>query len=59
MHLQPVFSGARTLGGHVASSLFSRGLCLPSGSSLTDAEQDEICTKFARALGHRGRVTPA
>ena len=49
MHPQPVFSGARTLGGHLAPSLFPRGLCLPSGSSLTDAEQDEICTEFARA----------
>ena len=38
MHLQPIFSEARVIGGSVAADLFERGLCLPSGSSLT-AEQ--------------------
>jgi len=42
MHLQPVFSGCRTVGGAVAAELFERGLCLPSGSSLTDAQRDFI-----------------
>ena len=50
MHLQPVFGGARTLGGAVAGRLFDRGLCLPSGSSLTDAEQAEICAEITAAL---------
>lgn len=35
MHLQPVFAGYQALGGMVAEDLFRRGLCLPSGSSLT------------------------
>ncbi|MGH7434481.1 MAG: DegT/DnrJ/EryC1/StrS family aminotransferase [Polyangiaceae bacterium] len=42
MHMQPVFSGCRSIGGGVAEALFLRGLCLPSGSSLTDAECDLI-----------------
>ncbi len=43
MHLQPVFSGARAIGGEVARRLFERGICLPSGSSLTDVERDRVC----------------
>src|SRR5262249_46233254 len=39
MHLQPLFAGCRTVGGAVAEELFGDGLCLPSGSALTDAER--------------------
>jgi pyridoxal phosphate-dependent aminotransferase EpsN len=43
MHLQPVFSGCRVVGGgSVAAALFDRGLCLPSGSSLTPADREFI-----------------
>lgn len=42
MHLQPVFAGSGVVGGAVSESLFARGLCLPSGSNLTDAEIDEV-----------------
>jgi dTDP-4-amino-4,6-dideoxygalactose transaminase len=42
MHLQPVFAGARTIGGSVAEDLFVRGLCLPSGSSLTEADRARV-----------------
>ena len=45
MHLQPVFADARSVGGAVSQRLFDRGLCLPSGSSLTDEQQDEICVQ--------------
>jgi len=38
MHLQPVFRGCRTVGGSVAAELFDRGLCLPSGTAMTDAD---------------------
>jgi dTDP-4-amino-4,6-dideoxygalactose transaminase len=40
MHLQPVFADCRLRGGSVAADLFARGLCLPSGSSLT--QQDRL-----------------
>jgi dTDP-4-amino-4,6-dideoxygalactose transaminase len=42
MHLQPVFAGCDTVGGAVAADLFERGLCLPSGSALTQAELEEV-----------------
>jgi dTDP-4-amino-4,6-dideoxygalactose transaminase len=38
MHMQPVFSECRAVGGAVSARIFERGLCLPSGSSLTDAD---------------------
>jgi pyridoxal phosphate-dependent aminotransferase EpsN len=42
MHLQPVFSECAMRGGAVAESLFSRGLCLPSGSSLTAEQRQRV-----------------
>ena len=42
MHLQPVFAGRRVVGGAVAARLFEHGLCLPSGSSLTEADQQRV-----------------
>ncbi|HXW39360.1 MAG TPA: DegT/DnrJ/EryC1/StrS family aminotransferase, partial [Acidimicrobiales bacterium] len=42
LHLQPVFAEARVLGGANCETVFDRGLCLPSGSSLTDAEQERV-----------------
>lgn len=38
MHMMPVFEGCEFFGGAVDKSLFERGLCLPSGSSLTDEQ---------------------
>ncbi|MSN86225.1 DegT/DnrJ/EryC1/StrS family aminotransferase [Riemerella anatipestifer] len=42
MHLQPVFADAPYYGGRVAEQLFENGLCLPSGSNLTDADRQRI-----------------
>ena len=42
MHLQPVFRGCRVRGGDVSASLFERGLCLPSGSSMTEADFERV-----------------
>ncbi len=42
MHLQPVFKGARTIGGAVAERLFAHGICLPSGSGLSVAERKRV-----------------
>ncbi len=38
MHRQPVFAGCRIRGGAVADDLFARGLCLPSGTAMTDED---------------------
>ena len=42
MHLQPLYRDRRVIGGSVAARLFELGLCLPSGSSLTDAQRDRV-----------------
>ena len=55
MHMQPVFKSreqgagskgrkyaARAVGGKVAEDLFNRGLCLPSGTAMTNADLDRI-----------------
>ena len=51
MHLQPVFRGRRVVGGAVAEELFERGLCLPSGSALTDGDLERIAGVVRRACG--------
>jgi len=42
LHLQPVFADCPKRGGDVAADLFARGLCLPSGSNLSDVELERI-----------------
>jgi dTDP-4-amino-4,6-dideoxygalactose transaminase len=57
MHLQPVFYNSfknakaqsgkkrypcRVVGGAVAENLFERGLCLPSGTAMTEADLDRV-----------------
>lgn len=42
LHLQPVFQGCTYRGGAVAEDLFTRGLCLPSGSNLSYEELNKI-----------------
>ncbi|HLT72545.1 MAG TPA: aminotransferase class I/II-fold pyridoxal phosphate-dependent enzyme [Cyclobacteriaceae bacterium] len=39
MHLQPVFEGCLCYGGAVSAGLFENGLCLPSGSAMTNEDQ--------------------
>lgn len=46
MHLQPVFKNSPYYGNKVAENLFDTGLCLPSGSNLTEAERVRIRTKI-------------
>lgn len=42
MHLQPVFADAPYYGTNVSEELFENGLCLPSGSNLTDEDRRRI-----------------
>lgn len=42
MHLQPIFSNYPYYGNQVAETLFETGLCLPSGSNLTDEDRTRI-----------------
>ncbi len=42
MHMQPVFKGTPFFGDGVSEKLFENGLCLPSGSNLTEEEWGRI-----------------
>lgn len=42
MHLQPIFADAPYYGTKVAEQLFADGLCLPSGSNMTDDDRASI-----------------
>ena len=42
MHLQPLFKDAPFYGSSVSETLFDNGLCLPSGSNLSQTEKNRI-----------------
>ncbi len=50
MHMQPLYKGAPYHGAGFDESLFANGLCLPSGSDMSDAEQDEVISRILRLL---------
>jgi len=50
LHMQPLFARAPTYENGVSERLFAHGLCLPSGSSLTVTEQEEIIDRVIKAL---------
>jgi len=54
MHLQPLFAGAGYFGTGVDEALFETGLCLPSGSDMTNTQQDEVIGHILDILD-RGR----
>ena len=49
MHLQPVFKGTSSYLNGVSDDLFNRGLCLPSGSSLSSDDQMRV-TQVVKAV---------
>lgn len=51
MHLQPVFADCEYVGRGVSDKLFEDGLCLPSGSGMTDAERDRVIAEFRKCFG--------
>lgn len=50
MHLQPVFESSLYFGERVSEDLFERGLCLPSGSDLTQVQLHKIADCIAESL---------
>ena len=42
MHLQPVFENYPAYLNGVSEELFSKGLCLPSGTNLSDIDKKRI-----------------
>jgi dTDP-4-amino-4,6-dideoxygalactose transaminase len=51
MHLQPAYRDCQYVGDGFEDDLFATGLCLPSGSSLTDAQRDEVIGRLKVLLG--------
>lgn len=51
LHLQPVFAEAPAVVTGTSEALFDRGLCLPSGSVLTDDDVDRVIESAGRAIG--------
>lgn len=51
MHMQPIFESAPRYVNGVSESLFEQGLCLPSGSNLTDSDMQRIESKLISFFG--------
>jgi dTDP-4-amino-4,6-dideoxygalactose transaminase len=51
MHLQPIFEKYPFYGSNVAQNLFENGLCLPSGSNLTDIDRERISKIIKSVFG--------
>jgi len=52
MHLQPLYEKYPYYGGTVCKELFEKGLCLPSGSNLTDIDRERIQNVIAAVFKH-------
>jgi len=48
MHRQPIYKDYEIAGGEIAESLFERGLCLPSSSSLTHDQLERVAEAVRR-----------
>ena len=53
MHLQPLYRGAKFVGGQVAERLFETGLALPSGSAMSDSDMDRVLDAITAFLESR------
>jgi len=50
MHLQPLFSDTLVIEDGTSETLFEKGICLPSGSSMSDEEVYYVCDTLKKAL---------
>jgi dTDP-4-amino-4,6-dideoxygalactose transaminase len=57
LHLQPVFASCAYRGGTIAAQLFERGLCLPSGSAMTNADLERV-VHIIRGSAARTSIAP-
>ncbi len=53
LHMQPLYRGTECIGGAVSEELFARGLCLPSGSNMTEADLQRVVRAVRCAFGCR------
>lgn len=61
MHAQPVYLASPSRLDGTADRLFATGLCLPSGSGMSHADQERVVVALRAALGRRpaARTAPA
>jgi pyridoxal phosphate-dependent aminotransferase EpsN len=52
MHLQPVFGECPAYVNGVSQRLFENGLCLPSGTAMSDADLERVAGCFLKAVRH-------
>ena len=50
MHLQPIFDGCKMYGGENSEYLFKYGLCLPSGSNMTNEDLKRIVNQIKQSF---------
>jgi UDP-N-acetylbacillosamine transaminase len=50
MHLQPLFKEAMAVVDGTSEILFEKGICLPSGSSMSDQDVYRVCDVVRKAL---------
>ena len=50
MHMQPIYKDAPYYGGDICEKLFEQGLCLPSGSSLTNEDVNRVISALHDVL---------
>lgn len=53
MHQQPLYAGTPYYGSGVDERLFEQGLCLPSGSDMTDEQQEEVIDRVLSLIEAR------
>lgn len=53
MHLQPVFKDAPFYGDGTSEDLFRKGICLPSGSNMTNDESDLVIGKMKSMIENK------
>jgi dTDP-4-amino-4,6-dideoxygalactose transaminase len=54
MHQQPLYEDAPYYGNGISDFLFEYGLCLPSGSNLTDKDREKVVEVIKKVLGKNG-----
>jgi dTDP-4-amino-4,6-dideoxygalactose transaminase len=50
MHMQPVFADSQIVEGCVAESIFLNGLCLPSGTNMSDSDIERVVDCIVKIL---------
>ncbi|MCX6226142.1 MAG: DegT/DnrJ/EryC1/StrS family aminotransferase [Bacteroidia bacterium] len=56
MHLQPVFRDCPAYIDGTSEHLFNHGLCLPSGSNITDEERQFVVDSIHELINHKSQA---